>query len=189
MRREQVLKVCANAPLLSGMTIKKKPSTENACMWICKDYAEEASGSKECFVARFKEVALADEFISVFRDACDGKFAKGGNCGVKLPTAKGEQKSASSEPAGATSPVTVAIEGGSGEDEGAGPMGTRGVVEEVDYDEDPYEELADFPAKMTITEGFASPLKPVRDLHTCLVGMILNVCLFVCSLAGHLHVA
>ncbi|VDM46607.1 unnamed protein product [Toxocara canis] len=85
--------------------------------------------------------------------------------------------------------MTVAAESVSGEDEAAGPVDTGDVVDEVDYDEDPYEELANFHAKMIITEKFASPLKPIRDLHTCLVGMTLNVCLFLCSLAGHLYVA
>ena len=36
-----------------------------------QDYSEDAEGSDECFVARFKTLQLADEFMKIFRDAID----------------------------------------------------------------------------------------------------------------------
>uniref|UniRef100_A0A914ZWU4 E3 SUMO-protein ligase RanBP2 n=1 Tax=Parascaris univalens TaxID=6257 RepID=A0A914ZWU4_PARUN len=165
MRREQVFKVCANAPLIGGMTISKKPGTENVCIWMCKDYAEVAAGTNECFAVKFKEVAFADEFMSIFRDACGGKYAKDVSGAAQSVAKKGEGKSspaATSEP----SQITKSAEKTSCEDDGTGPMGTVGdSVTEEDYDEDPYEELADFAAKMTVTENFASPLKPAKSFE------------------------
>ncbi|VDK25734.1 unnamed protein product [Anisakis simplex] len=51
---EQLLKVCANRPLVDGITIEMKPGTDSVCMWMCEDYSGDMHGTRECFEAKFK---------------------------------------------------------------------------------------------------------------------------------------
>lgn len=165
MRRDQVLKVCANAPIHSAIKVNKKPGNENTCMWMCRDYSEDQNGTDECFVARFKDAALADDFLSIFREAIDGRFAKRevteaarGSSLTKEKT-PAEATASTSDDKGTTSRTEISEEEG-------GKDGDYADEEDVfDEEDDAYEELADFPAKMKISEAFASPLKPGKVLE------------------------
>lgn len=43
---------------------------------ILQDYSESESGIDECFVIKFKDASIADEFIKVFEKACKGGYVK-----------------------------------------------------------------------------------------------------------------
>ncbi|VDK42217.1 unnamed protein product [Anisakis simplex] len=163
MRREQVLKVCANTPLVDGMTIKMKPGTDNACMWMCKassfDYSEDMQGRRECFVAKFKEATMADQFMSVFRDGCHAKYTTTDINNKHLATVDSsstKQSDQSGSKEGGVSALSVI----KNEDETSG----EDADNEKNDDNDPYEELSEFPARMSITDGFTSPLKPGKTM-------------------------
>ncbi|GAB1608701.1 hypothetical protein Ahia01_001154500, partial [Argonauta hians] len=66
MRREQVLKLCANHFLSAD--IKLKTTTAKSVCWSAQDFAEEEL-KVETFAARFKTADVADEFRSAFEKA------------------------------------------------------------------------------------------------------------------------
>ncbi|XP_018495508.2 uncharacterized protein LOC100901212 [Galendromus occidentalis] len=64
MRREQVLKICANHPILPGMELKPRPKpTEH--LWFAPDFAD-GEQKYEQFVIRFKTKEQAEKFKEVF---------------------------------------------------------------------------------------------------------------------------
>ncbi|KAK6053460.1 RanBP1 domain protein, partial [Cooperia oncophora] len=68
MRREQVLKVCANHQLLPGMTIQVMQRQEKAMTWYCEDFSE-GQTVHEKLSARFASVEVANKFKEVFENA------------------------------------------------------------------------------------------------------------------------
>ncbi|KAI1723565.1 ranBP1 domain-containing protein [Ditylenchus destructor] len=69
MRRDQVLKVCANFPIHATFKITPKPHLPTAYYWSCKDYSEDTNGSDEVLCARFKDVGTADQFSKIIVEA------------------------------------------------------------------------------------------------------------------------
>ncbi|XP_056320612.1 E3 SUMO-protein ligase RanBP2 isoform X5 [Danio aesculapii] len=67
MRREQVLKVCANHTISSGITLTHMNSSANALVWTATDYAE-GDGKVEQLAVKFKSADLAASFRRVFED-------------------------------------------------------------------------------------------------------------------------
>ncbi|KAK4319922.1 hypothetical protein Pmani_009183 [Petrolisthes manimaculis] len=68
MRREQVLKVCANHFLTPAIKITPMPSSDKAWVWAAQDYADEEM-REEQFAARFKSQELALSFKTAFEKA------------------------------------------------------------------------------------------------------------------------
>ncbi|KAL5004271.1 hypothetical protein ScPMuIL_017727 [Solemya velum] len=66
MRREQVLKLCANHLLTKDLKLTAMPSSEKAWCWNAMDYAEEEMKMEQLSV-RFKTQDLALEFKKVFQ--------------------------------------------------------------------------------------------------------------------------
>ncbi|VDN07477.1 unnamed protein product [Thelazia callipaeda] len=178
MRRDQVLKVCANTPITENSQIKKKPNTENACMWMCKDYSEEKEGVNECFVARFKDPALADDFIQAFRNAAERKFpsakqedafAAGDSVVPKVVDLKKQEETKAMQMS------LGMLQKGNKNDEKANRTPVSDICDEDsdedDNDDDDYEEDEDCSESLTwnvtvsITEAYHSPLKPNKPLE------------------------
>lgn len=57
MRREQVLKVCANHFITPAIRITPMPSSDKAWVWAAQDYADEEM-KEEQFAAKFKSLEL-----------------------------------------------------------------------------------------------------------------------------------
>ena len=69
MRREQILKLCANHFIKPEIAIDfMKNSGNKAATWIAYDYSDEAAQT-ESFSARFKTPEQAEAFIQAFKDA------------------------------------------------------------------------------------------------------------------------
>ncbi|MFH4976165.1 hypothetical protein AB6A40_002874 [Gnathostoma spinigerum] len=159
MRRDQVHKVCVNAPILPGMSIKKKPNTKNTAMWISKDYSEGPEGTHECFVIRFKDAKPAEEFISVFSQAVEGKFSKPVVSGEKNveetgPSCKGLNSSLSPK-------MLETRDTDERHEEHAGAVDGDGKSKE-DYEEDAYaicSYLSKAECDVNISDAYVSPLK------------------------------
>ncbi|KAI6183355.1 hypothetical protein M3Y97_00480500 [Aphelenchoides bicaudatus] len=65
MRREQVLKVCANFAVQPGFVINTTKRGDNVLTWACKDYSEDSNGEDMTLVCRFKDVATANQFKEI----------------------------------------------------------------------------------------------------------------------------
>ncbi|VDN54417.1 unnamed protein product [Dracunculus medinensis] len=162
MRREQVLKVCANAPLHAALKITKKAKTENACMWMCRDYSESESGIDECFVIKFKDASIADEFIKVFEKACKGGYVKDSKEKVDEEAKTGICSSSSAKLVGENN-ASKALDSfkQSSYDE------SKAVEEGEEYDycddtEEHFKEVASFEATFVIIDAYKSPMKPTK---------------------------
>ena len=71
MRREQILKICANHFIKPEISIDfMKNSANKAATWIAQDFADEAA-QVETFSARFKTPEQTEAFIQAFKDAQD----------------------------------------------------------------------------------------------------------------------
>jgi hypothetical protein len=68
MRREQVLKLCANHQITSQMELKQHQGSENVYVWSAMDYAE-GEAKHETLCARFKSSEQAKKFLTQFNEA------------------------------------------------------------------------------------------------------------------------
>ncbi|XP_063809876.1 E3 SUMO-protein ligase RanBP2-like [Pseudophryne corroboree] len=68
MRRDQVLKLCANHRLTPDTHLEPMKGAERAWVWTAFDFAE-GEGKIECFAVRFKLQEVADLFRDVFEEA------------------------------------------------------------------------------------------------------------------------
>ena len=71
MRREQVLKLCANHNIGGDMTLKPLATSDRAWCWFARDFAEDDSsgeGTLEHLAAKFKTPEIAVRFKDVFED-------------------------------------------------------------------------------------------------------------------------
>ncbi|KAL7881174.1 hypothetical protein AOLI_G00080220 [Acnodon oligacanthus] len=102
MRREQVLKVCANHTITMAMELKPMNTSANALVWTANDYAE-GDAKVEQLAAKFKTPELAESFKKAFMD-----------CQKCLSQADVSQSSRVAELSRASNPVvffTVAADG------------------------------------------------------------------------------
>ncbi|XP_077094428.1 E3 SUMO-protein ligase RanBP2-like isoform X4 [Siphateles boraxobius] len=65
MRREQVLKVCANHTISQGIELKPMNTSANALVWTATDHSE-GDGKVEQLAAKFKTPELAESFRRAF---------------------------------------------------------------------------------------------------------------------------
>ena len=68
MRREQVLKICANHQITSHMELKPHQGSENAYVWSAMDFAD-GEAKHETLCIRFKSSDLAKRFVKQFNEA------------------------------------------------------------------------------------------------------------------------
>nr|CAG4642549.1 EOG090X078K [Evadne anonyx] len=68
MRREQVLKICANHFVTPEIKLTEMKSSKNSWIWAAMDHAD-GEGRLEKFAARFKTAELANEFQQAFEKA------------------------------------------------------------------------------------------------------------------------
>jgi hypothetical protein len=68
MRREQVLKICANHQITSQMEIKPHQGSANAFIWSAMDFAD-GEAKHETLCIRFKTDEQAKNFAKVFNEA------------------------------------------------------------------------------------------------------------------------
>ncbi|XP_077435417.1 E3 SUMO-protein ligase RanBP2 [Vanacampus margaritifer] len=66
MRRDQVLKICANQWITAAMKLEPMKGAEKAWVWSALDFAEEGEGKVEQLAVRFKLQETANTFKQVF---------------------------------------------------------------------------------------------------------------------------
>ncbi|KAM6955460.1 E3 SUMO-protein ligase RanBP2 isoform 2-T2 [Lycodopsis pacificus] len=69
MRRDQVLKICANHWISAAMKLEPMKGAEKAWVWSALDFAEVAEGNIEQLAVRFKLQDTANTFKQVFEEA------------------------------------------------------------------------------------------------------------------------
>lgn len=69
MRRDQVLKICANHRITAAMKLEPMKGAEKAWVWSALDFAEVVEGSIEQLAVRFKLQETASAFKQVFEEA------------------------------------------------------------------------------------------------------------------------
>lgn len=69
MRRDQVLKICANHWISTAMKLEPMKGAEKAWVWSALDFAEEGEGKIEQLAVRFKLQETANVFKQVFEEA------------------------------------------------------------------------------------------------------------------------
>ncbi|XP_071357081.1 E3 SUMO-protein ligase RanBP2 isoform X2 [Trachinotus anak] len=74
MRRDQVLKICANHWITAAMKLEPMKGAEKAWVWSAMDFAEVGEGNIEQLAVRFKLQDTANTFKQVFEEA---KVAQG----------------------------------------------------------------------------------------------------------------
>ncbi|KAI4893683.1 hypothetical protein NFI96_020053 [Prochilodus magdalenae] len=74
MRREQVLKVCANHTITEAMELKPMNTSANALVWTANDYAE-GDAKVEQLAAKFKTPELAESFRKAFLE-CQSRMSQ-----------------------------------------------------------------------------------------------------------------
>ncbi|CAF2430701.1 unnamed protein product [Rotaria sp. Silwood2] len=68
MRREQVLKLCANHKITSQMKLRPHQGSENAYVWSAMDFAD-GEAKHETLCVRFKSSDIAKRFVKQFNEA------------------------------------------------------------------------------------------------------------------------
>ncbi|VDD80354.1 unnamed protein product [Mesocestoides corti] len=77
MRRDQIMKLCANHYILPGINLRRHPQKPVACMWGARDFAvldvdnAKPDGSDEVFMVQFKTEEITDEFEKVVKSCLD----------------------------------------------------------------------------------------------------------------------
>uniref|UniRef100_A0A8C4DAI0 E3 SUMO-protein ligase RanBP2 n=1 Tax=Dicentrarchus labrax TaxID=13489 RepID=A0A8C4DAI0_DICLA len=74
MRREQVLRVCANHTISQAMELKPMNASANALIWIATDYSD-GDGIVEQLAAKFKTPEIAESFKKTFC-ACQSRMGQ-----------------------------------------------------------------------------------------------------------------
>lgn len=74
MRRDQVLKVCANHTITEAIELKPMNTSANALVWTATDYAE-GDAKVEQLAAKFKTPELAESFKKTFID-CQARMTQ-----------------------------------------------------------------------------------------------------------------
>lgn len=69
MRRDQVLKICANHWITSAIKLEPMKGAEKAWVWSALDFAEVGEGNIEQLAVRFKLQDIANTFKQVFEEA------------------------------------------------------------------------------------------------------------------------
>uniref|UniRef100_A0A4W6FHP3 RAN binding protein 2 n=1 Tax=Lates calcarifer TaxID=8187 RepID=A0A4W6FHP3_LATCA len=103
MRRDQVLKICANHWITAAMKLEPMKGAEKAWVWSAMDFAEVGEGNIEQLAVRFKLQDTANTFKQVFEDA---KVAQGKE-ELMTPVTTGAATSQDSGPAGSTKTATA----------------------------------------------------------------------------------
>ncbi len=78
MRREQVLKLCANHQITSQMELKPHTGSPNAYIWLAMDFAD-GEAKHETLCVRFKTDEQAKKFAKVFNEAKEMNTKKTGD--------------------------------------------------------------------------------------------------------------
>ncbi|CAJ0568462.1 unnamed protein product, partial [Mesorhabditis spiculigera] len=68
MRREQILNLCANFPIVAQMEIKAKAGTDETALFFCQDFSECDDGEGQTFYTRFRTGSTRERFINLFRE-------------------------------------------------------------------------------------------------------------------------
>ncbi|CAE1301352.1 RANBP2 [Acanthosepion pharaonis] len=88
MRREQVLKLCANHFITQDMKLTPMPASDKAWCWVAQDFADEELRFEK-FTARFKTAEVAEQFQEAFekcRNLAPDIMESPGNSGKKAET-------------------------------------------------------------------------------------------------------
>uniref|UniRef100_A0A4W5L626 E3 SUMO-protein ligase RanBP2 n=1 Tax=Hucho hucho TaxID=62062 RepID=A0A4W5L626_9TELE len=83
MRREQVLKVCANHTICQSMELKPMNTSNQALVWTATDFAE-GEGKVEQLAAKFKTAELAECFRKTFCE-CQSRMSQSEASGLSSP--------------------------------------------------------------------------------------------------------
>uniref|UniRef100_A0A6Q2Y8M7 E3 SUMO-protein ligase RanBP2 n=1 Tax=Esox lucius TaxID=8010 RepID=A0A6Q2Y8M7_ESOLU len=83
MRREQVLKVCANHTISQSMELKPMNTSNQALVWTATDYAE-GEGKVEQLAAKFKTAELAECFRKTFCE-CQSRISQSEASSISSP--------------------------------------------------------------------------------------------------------
>nr|XP_014351246.1 PREDICTED: E3 SUMO-protein ligase RanBP2 [Latimeria chalumnae] len=89
MRRDQVLKICANHYITLDMKLKPNSGSDKSWVWHAMDYADEVPKS-EHFAIRFKTADEATHFKSVFEEVQNTVTEMGENVGSSKENAKSD---------------------------------------------------------------------------------------------------
>ncbi|XP_068602799.1 E3 SUMO-protein ligase RanBP2-like [Brachionichthys hirsutus] len=77
MRREQVLRVCANHTISESMNLKPMDTSANSLIWTATDYSD-GEGVVEQLAAKFKTPEIAESFKKTFC-ACQSRMSQTGS--------------------------------------------------------------------------------------------------------------
>ena len=76
MRRDQVMKLCANHIITGNQQLNAQSGSDKAWTWSAYDYADPEDPKNERLCAKFKTAEVAKEFEKVFNN-CTGNNSKG----------------------------------------------------------------------------------------------------------------